>query len=75
GHTHGGQVRLPLFGALTTRSTLGPYYDFGRFEFPAPNERGTTTLSLNPGVGTSILPIRFWCPPRWSVVELGLPLP
>jgi len=71
GHTHGGQIRLPLFGALTTRSTLGPYYDFGRFEFAAPNARGTTALSLNPGVGTSILPVRFWCPPRWSVVELG----
>lgn len=71
GHTHGGQVRLPWFGALTTRDALGPYYDFGRFEFPAPNARGTTALYLNPGVGTSILPVRFWCPPRWAVVELG----
>lgn len=71
GHTHGGQVRLPWVGALTTRDTLGPYYDFGRFEFPAPNTRGTTPLYINPGVGTSVLPIRFWCPPRWAVVELG----
>ncbi|HEX7185722.1 MAG TPA: metallophosphoesterase [Thermoanaerobaculia bacterium] len=70
GHTHGGQVRLPFFGALTTRDTLGPHYDLGRFEFAAPNARGLTTLYINPGVGTSVLPIRFWCPPRFAVVEL-----
>ncbi|HYU34838.1 MAG TPA: hypothetical protein VEW48_22030 [Thermoanaerobaculia bacterium] len=75
GHTHGGQVRLPFFGALTTRNALGAYYDFGRFEFPAPNARGTTSLYINPGVGTSVLPVRFWCPPRWAVVELGRPSP
>lgn len=71
GHTHGGQVRLPGVGALTTRDLLGPYYDFGHFFFPAPNARGTTPLYINPGVGTSVLPVRFWCPPRWAVVELG----
>jgi hypothetical protein len=75
GHTHGGQVRLPWFGALTTRDPLGAYYDYGRFEFPAPNARGTTSLYINPGIGTSVLPIRFWCPPRWAVVELGRPSP
>lgn len=73
GHTHGGQVRLPFVGALTTRNPLGPRFDFGRFEFAAPNERGLTTLFITAGVGTSVLPIRFWCPPRWALVELGNP--
>ena len=71
GHTHGGQVRLPFFGALTTRDALGPRYDFGRYNFPAPNRRGLTALYINAGVGTSVLPVRFWCPPRMAVVELG----
>jgi predicted MPP superfamily phosphohydrolase len=71
GHTHGGQVRLPIFGALTTRSSLGAFYDLGRFEFAAPNARGVTTLYINSGVGMSVLPIRFGCPPRWGLVELG----
>lgn len=71
GHTHGGQIRLPLFGALTTRSSLGSYYDKGRFEFAAPNERGLTTLYINGGVGMSVMPLRFWCPPRWGLVEVG----
>jgi predicted MPP superfamily phosphohydrolase len=71
GHTHGGQVRLPFVGALTTRSSLGAFFDRGRFEFAAPNARGLTTLYINPGIGMSVLPIRFDCPPRWAMVELG----
>ena len=71
GHTHGGQVRLPFVGALTTRSSLGPYYDYGLFDFAAANQRGLTTLYINPGIGTSLLPLRFFCPPRFAVVELG----
>lgn len=70
GHTHGGQIRLPFAGALTTRDSLGPYYDYGRFEFAAPNARGLTTLFINGGIGTSVLPLRFWCPPRWAVIEV-----
>lgn len=71
GHTHGGQVRLPIFGALTTRCSLGAFYDKGRFEFAAPNARGLTTLYINSGMGMSVLPVRFGCPPRWGLVELG----
>jgi predicted MPP superfamily phosphohydrolase len=71
GHTHGGQVRLPGVGALTTRDSLGPYFDRGLFDFAAPNPRGLTSLYVNSGVGTSILPIRFLCPPRFAVIEFG----
>ncbi|HVT57791.1 MAG TPA: hypothetical protein VHR45_05285 [Thermoanaerobaculia bacterium] len=71
GHTHGGQVRLPLIGALTTRTSLGFFYDLGRFDFAAPNRRGLTTLYINSGVGTSLLPVRFLCPPRFALVDLG----
>jgi predicted MPP superfamily phosphohydrolase len=71
GHTHGGQVRLPFLGALTTRSRIGPYFDHGLFEFAAPNRPGWTTMFVNSGIGTSLLPVRFLCPPRWALVELG----
>lgn len=70
GHTHGGQVRLPFHGALITRARLGAYYDSGRFAFEGPSRRGWTWLYINPGFGTSILPIRFWCPPRWAVATV-----
>jgi predicted MPP superfamily phosphohydrolase len=71
GHTHGGQVRLPFLGALTTRSSLGAYYDYGVFHFAAPNPRGITYLFINAGIGTSLLPLRFLCPPRFAVIDLG----
>ena len=71
GHTHGGQVRLPILGALTTRSSLGAFFDRGRFEWAAPNAQGVTTLYINPGFGMSVLPVRFDCPPRWAMVEIG----
>lgn len=71
GHTHGGQVRLPVLEALTTRSALGAYYDMGRFELNSPNPRGYTSLYINSGVGMSVLPVRFLCPPRWALVEIG----
>ncbi|HVS03672.1 MAG TPA: hypothetical protein VMT16_12955 [Thermoanaerobaculia bacterium] len=69
GHTHGGQVRVPGFGALVTRSPLGRRYDRGLFRVAAGG--GTTALYVNPGVGTSYLPVRFWNPPTYAVVRLG----
>ena len=58
GHTHGGQVRLPLIGALD----IVPYhkikYDLGLFDI-----RGTK-LYVNRGIGTTVLPLRFLCPPE-----------
>jgi len=71
GHTHGGQVRLPFVGALLTRSAIGPAFDRGPYEWAAPNPRGWTTLYVNPGIGTSLFPIRFWDPPGWAEVEVG----
>lgn len=64
GHTHGGQVRVPFFGALITpgRSPLRHAYGWIP-DVPAP-----TWVSA--GVGTSILPVRFNCPPETVVLRL-----
>lgn len=73
GHTHGGQVRLPFVGALTTRSAIGRRYDRGLFTWPAPTpgrREGDTLLYVNAGVGTSILPVRFFDPPVYAVIDL-----
>ena len=45
GHTHGGQVRLPLFGALITSSQLGRRYVLGLYQ------AGRTRLYVSRGVG------------------------
>jgi predicted MPP superfamily phosphohydrolase len=65
GHTHGGQVRLPLVGALLTNTRLG--YVRGRYVV------GGRTLIVSSGVGTSVLPIRLGVRPEIVVVTLHAP--
>lgn len=69
GHTHGGQVCLPWFGALTTNSDLPLSLARGlavwkRFDRSA-------FLNVSAGIGTSIFaPVRFACPPEAVLVTL-----
>lgn len=63
GHTHGGQVRLPLIGALV-QPPLGRRYTRGLFQL------GSLQLFVSQGIGTVGLPVRFCCPPE--IVELTL---
>jgi predicted MPP superfamily phosphohydrolase len=60
GHTHGGQVRFPLLGAIYIRARKIPRaYAWGCHRLP----NGTTLITTS-GVGTTRLPIRFLCPPE-----------
>jgi predicted MPP superfamily phosphohydrolase len=63
GHSHGGQVRLPLFGPPYLPWGVGRY-DLGFFE----TENGP--LYVNAGIGTYHAPIRFNCPPEITVVTM-----
>jgi len=61
GHTHGGQIRLPLFGALITSSDFWKRYEMGRYE------EGNTTLYVSRGLGMEGLGApraRFLAPPE-----------
>ena len=65
GHTHGGQVRIPLVGAPWVPSMgLFPRLDYGKFR------EGTTSLIINGGLGESIIPVRFNMPPEIVLVTL-----
>jgi predicted MPP superfamily phosphohydrolase len=64
GHTHGGQVRIPFYGPVITPSRHGKRYAQGHIV-----ERGRH-LFVSPGLGTSILPVRFLVPPEISVLHL-----
>ncbi len=63
GHTHGGQIRLPLLGPIFTASNYGDKYAQGLIE---ENRRKLITTK---GIGTSILPLRFNCIPEIAVIE------
>lgn len=58
GHTHGGQVRLPLIGSVVESSDFGDRYVKGHvFE-------NNHHLFVTTGIGTSIVPVRFGVPPE-----------
>ena len=61
GHTHGGQVVLPLVGAVAAK------------KFPVVAgvaRRGETTMFVSRGVGTVYVPVRINCPPEVAVLTL-----
>ncbi len=60
GHSHGGQVRLPIVGAPFT-VPYGRKYIKGLYEV---SEREGMLLYVNSGIGTSQLPYRFLNPPE-----------
>lgn len=64
GHTHGGQVRLPLVGRPIVPSQFGQRYAAGHVV-----ESGRH-LFVATGLGTSILPVRFRVPPAITVLTL-----
>jgi predicted MPP superfamily phosphohydrolase len=61
GHTHGGQLRLPFFGAVVTASIYGKRYEMGAYR------QGDTQLYVSRGVGMEgkgAPRARFLCPPE-----------
>ena len=63
GHTHGGQVKLPFWGAILTSSIYGTKYAEGFIE------QGGKKMIVTKGIGTSLLPLRFNCRPEIVVIE------
>jgi uncharacterized protein len=63
GHSHGGQVRIPFYGALMLPYWVGRY-EVGMFDLPA------GPLYVNPGLGWIATPIRFNCRPEITVFEM-----
>jgi predicted MPP superfamily phosphohydrolase len=57
GHNHGGQIRLPLVGAIFMPSLYSRRFDRGFFR------RGKTLMYVNEGVA-GMHPVRFGCPPE-----------
>lgn len=66
GHTHGGQVRLPFLPPFYLPRYSGRFvaglYHVSQHRIP---------LYVSRGVGTSVLPLRFFCRPEIGLFELG----
>jgi predicted MPP superfamily phosphohydrolase len=69
GHTHGGQLRVPFYGALVTNCDLDRARARGLHTHTA--EGRTSHLHVSAGCGTSrYAPARFACPPEASLITL-----
>jgi predicted MPP superfamily phosphohydrolase len=65
GHTHCGQIRLPLVGALSYMSAYGDRFACGL------TRHGPLRVVTSAGLGTSLLPLRLGADPDLWLFELG----
>jgi predicted MPP superfamily phosphohydrolase len=63
GHNHGGQIRLPLLGAILAPSKYGVRYAAGTFR------AGNTVMHVSRGTGC-LTPVRYNCPAEIAVLCL-----
>jgi len=74
GHTHGGQLCLPLKGALVTNCDIEPARAKGLHRHPArsrPGDPGSSWLHVSAGAGTSPFVVaRFCCRPEATLLRL-----
>jgi predicted MPP superfamily phosphohydrolase len=68
GHTHGGQIRFPVVGALKNASKAPLRWTYGLIR-----ERGQY-LYVTSGIGTSGIPLRWRAPPEFVVLDVTGPL-
>ncbi|MEZ5591908.1 MAG: metallophosphoesterase [Gammaproteobacteria bacterium] len=64
GHTHGGQVYFPVLGRLIVPSHFGERFAIGHIQ------EADRHMFVSPGLGTSILPVRFLVPPEISILHV-----
>jgi len=65
GHTHCGQFQLPIFGAVWAPSSSPREAWCGLYR------SNGLTIWTSSGVGTSVLPIRFFAPASWDLVTIN----
>jgi predicted MPP superfamily phosphohydrolase len=73
GHTHGGQLRVPFYGALVTNCGIdrARVRWLHRWAEPTPEHPAGTWLHVSAGLGTSpYAPVRFACPPEATLLTL-----
>jgi uncharacterized protein len=68
GHTHGGQIRLPLWGAIPTLPTsLGKSYDYGLYDL-----ENNGQLFITKGIGEMGPRARLFCRPEIAEINLQI---
>lgn len=64
GHTHGGQVRVPLLGMTFSASDFETEFVSGQYW------RDDLLININNGLGFTLAPVRYNAPPEVTVIEV-----
>ena len=67
GHTHGGQIRIPGFGALLCSSVHWKKFEYGLYR----NRKTGTRLLVTAGLGVTFIRRRIFCPPEAVIIDLA----
>jgi len=71
GHTHGGQLCLPGYGALVTNCGIPRAMVSGLHRYPAGRAESPAWLHVSAGLGTApTAPVRFSCRPEATLLTL-----
>jgi uncharacterized protein len=65
GHTHGGQIRIPGFGALKTSSKYWKLFEYGHYI----NPKTHSNLVVSSGLGCTGIKQRLFCRPEIVLIE------
>jgi uncharacterized protein len=65
GHTHGGQIVLPVVGVLRNASRAPFRWSYGHVE------EGGRHLYVSGGLGTSGIPLRIGMPPEYAILDVA----
>ncbi len=69
GHTHGGQIRVPFFGALVNNTDIDIKYSRGLYRWIT--SKAQSWLHISAGLGTSrYARVRLFCRPEVSILHL-----
>lgn len=65
GHTHGGQFRVPRFGAIVTSSRFGKHFEYGAYRHSSTG----AVMYVTAGIGATWFHARICCPPEVLLVN------
>ena len=67
GHTHGGQIKMPVVGSIYGKPLHRTRFKSGL------DVLGGTQIYVSRGIGTVVLPVRYRCPAEIPVFHLQAP--
>jgi len=65
GHSHGGQIRIPLFGAVLTSTPYWKLFEYGHYA----HKKSNIDMIVTSGMGMSRFPVRLFCHPEVVIIR------